>query len=163
MDKHETWQNAVPGTVIFKRLDHRGEMVRIETVPGGRTFSITTEERRQNSVEAANADLDPFRNGMLTPVRLLDDSDEARELASNPNVMSESEMRTLVKGVAKTFDKRLAEVRNPATLERLLAMAHTEDAPVKRVEAIQSRLEEMQPALSGGPREVRAPRPVTPR
>jgi hypothetical protein len=163
VDKQETWQNTTEGTVILKRLDHRGEFGRIETVVGGRTFNITIDERRQNSVEAASADLDVFRNGVLAPVRLLDDSDEARELASNPNVMTETDMRKFVMG-GEGFEERLAQIHNGATLDRLLAAAYEENAPVKRVEAIQARIAEVQPKIfATGEQKIRAPRPVTPR
>jgi hypothetical protein len=145
----ESWSNATRGTVFLRRFDHRGELNRIESVQSGKTFHLSPEERRINSEMAAEQDLDVFRNGTLTPVRLIEDSAEARELASNPNVMSETDMRALLKVHPKTFESKIKAVRNPVTLERLLAVAHEEDASIKRVESVQARLAEVAPHLAG--------------
>jgi hypothetical protein len=144
----ESWRNATLGTHFISRLDHRGEMVRVEQIGPGRTFHLTPEERRINSERTASEDLDVFRNGFFEPVRLLDDSEEARELASNPNVMSESDMRALVKVHPKTFDARLQAITNGMTLERLAAIALDEDVTVKRMRMIQGRLAEVSPSLA---------------
>jgi hypothetical protein len=167
----ESWKNVTLGPVFVRRLDHRGELNKVEEVPGGRTFHLTPEERRINSEQAADEDLDFFRNGQMQPVRLLDDSDEARELSSNPNLLSETDMRELVHVHAKTFEMRIKAIRNPTTLQRLMVIARDEDATIKRVEMITARLSELSPNMpamttSMGPRP--APRssygkPTTPR
>lgn len=95
-------------------------------------------------------------------------------MAANPNLMSESDMKDLCRVHPKTFEKRLGEIANETTLQRLLKIAHAEDASIKRVEAIQARLIEVAPTavievtVSGGsmgPISSTAPgmRPVTPR
>jgi len=166
----ESWKNSTRGMVFLNRLDHRGEMTRVEGIDGGKTFHLSPEERRINSEQSAGPELDVFRNGTLTPVRLIEDSEEARELASNPNVMSESDMAVLVKIHPKTFEAKLKDIRNPVTLERLLAIAHREDASIKRVEAIKARLTEVAPSLanvhqtvSSGVERVGYGRAVSPR
>jgi hypothetical protein len=76
--------------VVINRLDHRGELTKHDIVDPGKKFNLTTEERRMNQELAARADMDVFSNGQLQPVRILDDVDDAREIASNPNLMSEA-------------------------------------------------------------------------
>lgn len=162
----ETWKNVMEGTVMVRRLDHRGELTRVDTIQSGKTLHLTPEERRLNSEQAADPDLDFFRNGMMTPLRLLDDSEEARELANNPNVMSESDMKALFKVHPKTFDAKIRTIGNPVTLERMLSLAHDEDATIKRVEMIKARLAEVSPSLASlrpaEPRSVTG-RAVSPR
>jgi hypothetical protein len=149
-DELETWKNPTEGRVWINRLDHRGELVKVEVIGGGRTFHISSQERKLNQEMAYNADLDIFLNGTLTPLRLIEGSEDAAAFAANPNLLSEDDMRGLVKpgrGPAKAttdaFVDRLATIKNPATLERLLSLAREEDAPLSRVEAIQGRLREL--------------------
>lgn len=146
-ENQETWKSDISGTIILRRLDHRGEMTRTEIVPAGKTFHITAEERRLNQEEVASPEFDVFRNGMLRPVRLLDSAEDARELAENPNVMSDTDMRSLLKSHFKTFTSKLGEISNPFALERMLALATSPevDATISRVEAIKSRLNEVAP------------------
>ena len=146
-DTLETWKNPPAGRVWINRLDHRGELGKVEIIGSGRVFHLSPAERRLNQEMAVNPDLDIFTNGTLTPIRLLGtDEAEAAAFANNPNLMTESDMRNLVgkaKGKQDAFAERLAGIRNPATLERLLALAREEDAPLSRVEAIQARLAEL--------------------
>lgn len=172
----ESWQNVTDGTVILKRTDHRGELTKDEVIVGRRTFHISSTERRLNQGLAADEGLDVFRNGILHPVKLMDDTEEAKEIAANPNLMAESEMKDLCRAHPKTFEKRLNEIANTTTLQRLLTMAHAEDASIKRVEAIEQRLADVDPnrivevRVAGTPvgpvvQGAAAPgmRPVTPR
>jgi hypothetical protein len=161
----ESWRNVSAGTHFINRLDHRGEMTRVEMIESGKTFHLTPEERRINSEKAATADLDVFRNGFFEPVRLLDDSDEARELAANPNVMSESDMRALMKVHPKTFEAKIRSITNATTLQRMVGIAHDEDATIKRLSMIQGRLDEVTPSMAVPRGEERSPfgRPVSPR
>lgn len=175
--EQETWQNVTEGTVVLKRTDHRGEMTKEEVIIGGRNFHITSNERRLNQEMAADEGLDVFRNGTLHPLRLMDDTEEAREIAANPNLMSESDMKEMVRVHPKTFEKQLSSIANATTLQRLLAMAHSEDASIKRVEAIEARLAVVAPTAAYEVRVAGAPpappatgdssapgmRPVTPR
>ncbi len=162
-DELETWKNPTEGRVWINRLNHRGELDKVEVVAGGRTFHISSHERKLNQEMAYNSDLDIFANGTLAPVRLIEGSDDAREFAANPNLLTEDDMRGLVrksKGTTDAFVERLATIKNPATLERLLTLARDEDAPLSRVEAIQARLGEVSnssPYASTATRESTSP------
>lgn len=154
-DELETWKNPTEGRVWVNRLDYHGELDKVEVIAGGRTFHISSAERRLNQEMAYNADLDIFTNGTLTPIRLIEGSDDAKAFAANPNLLTEDDMRGLVKpgkGPAKAttdaFVDRLATIKNPATLERLLSLAREEDAPLSRVEAIQGRLRDLSGAFT---------------
>lgn len=146
----ETWKNPTDGRVWVNRLDHRGEPKRVEIIGPGRTFYVTPAERHLNSEMASSEELDIFRNGTLTPIRLVSDAEMA-EFATNPNLMTEGDMRTMVakpkRGAPDAFAERLTEIKNPATLERLLKLAREEDAPMSRVEAIEGRLREISPSM----------------
>lgn len=159
--QNEIWMNPGLGTVFVKKMDHRGELTRSEQVNSGRRFNITSEERRLNMEQAADESLCVFRNGTLQPVRLIAEDEESRELASNPNAMSESDMKTLLAGHFKTFEHRVGQINNGATLERMLALAYDQDATVKRVQRIQQRIEEVTTG-QGMPRPAQAQtRPTT--
>lgn len=90
---------------------------------------------------------DVFTNGMLIPVRLIDPEDEA-EFAANPNLMTEDDMRSLVKGHAGTFAKRLKEVTNVLLVKRWIEIAKDSDASFKRIEALEGRLNQLRPAAA---------------
>lgn len=146
----ETWQNLGQGRVVIKRIEARtGDLTKEEMVGPGKSFTITTREREANSALAYNEKLDFFRNGTLTPIHLVEGSDAARELANNPNLISDGDMRTMV-GASKSrakveaFAERLRAIENPTTLSRMLQLAEEEDAPVSKVRAIQARLAEVE-------------------
>lgn len=185
----ETWRNPGQSRVVIRRLDHRGELKGEEMIGAGKTFSITSQERQLNQRLAYSPKQDFFANGTLTPVDLIEGSDAALEFATNPHLVSDTEMQRLVtpaRGKAKeasdaAFAERLATIDNGTTLARMLQLAEQEDSPVSRVRAIQARLAEVEglgfnpttgpdggaPSSADAPRsEVRRPgtaRPVTPR
>jgi hypothetical protein len=171
--QNEIWMNPGLGTVFIKKMDHRGELTRWEQVNSGRRFNITSEERRLNMEQAADETLDVFRNGTFQPVRLIGEDEESRELASNPNAMSESDMKALLSGHFKTFEHRVGQINNASTLERMLALAYDQDVTVKRVQRIEERIGEVttgmgmtQPRQVSGPQPQARPvtgRPVSPR
>ena len=140
MEDHETWEVAIPGKVAVWKYDTAGHL-RQEIIASGRKFGLTKRERMLNQDRAANESLDMFKNGMLVPVRLIDEADEA-EYAQNPNVLSETQMRELFKN-RKGFASRIQEITNPLTLQRLLDMAEAEEATVPQVKALQAHLNEI--------------------
>lgn len=150
----ETWQNPGQSRVVVRRLNHRDELVNDEMVGPGRTFTITSTERELNQQLANSPEQDVFRNGRLVPVQLLEGSDIAREVATNPNLLTDGDMRVLATAgtqsksleAAAAFQHRLSQITNPTTLERLYQLAIDEDAPYSRVTAIMRRLGEV-----GGP------------
>ncbi len=181
-DELETWKNPSEGRVWINRLDHHGNLEKVEIIGAGRTFHISPKERRLNQEMAAVTDLDIFTNGTLTPLRLIEGTADAKEFAQNPNLMTEQDMRDLFKpgrteaakvAMGDAFIERLGSIKNTATLDRLLALARDEDAPLSRVEAIQERLAQVQqPGVfaqvgasaadpsAGAPSSPGAPRPT---
>lgn len=168
----EMWENPGNSRVVVAKLDARGQR-RSEMVNGGRKFHITPLERRMNQEMAYNETLDVFKNGTLRPVRLIEGTEDANEIASNPNHLSDSDMVELLKGHHKTFEKRLSEIKNPGTVERLLELSQSKDidASTSRVQMIRDRIVEMDPATveevqaQGAVNDALAGgiRPVTPR
>lgn len=180
----ETWHNPGPGRVVILRTDGRGDLVVEEMVGPERNFVLASAEREQMQRLAYSPEQDMFSNGTLMPVHLIEGSQMAREAASNPNLLSDGDMRTLVTGKGKSkpaaaaaFEEKLATIANATTLGRLLSLAEAEDAPVSRVRAIQRRLSEVEgvggprpaeasidgPAAAAGGREGPVSRAVTPR
>lgn len=164
----ETWQNATRGLVVLKKYNQRGDLAD-EVVTSGRSIHISPNERRINQEMAANEDLDMFKNGTLAPLRIIDTEEDAKEIASNPNILSESEMKDLFAGHWKAFDARVAQIRNPQTLERMLEVSSELDAKVRQVETIKERLAQVAPSKTtvietapGGGSPSAAPRAVTP-
>lgn len=144
-DDLETWENISRGRHVIKKFSVRGDLMD-EMIGGQRKFHLTTRERQLNMERAATSALDPFSNGMFTPVHLLDSTEDAEQIASNPNLIGETEMVELVKGHVKTLTKRIGDVTNPIVLQRLLQVATESDVSVGKVAAIEARIEEMSPS-----------------
>lgn len=170
-EETETWENSTPGRVVVRKFDARGTLGH-ELVGSKRKIAITPQERKINQEMAASEDLDVFKNGTMQPVRLIEGNEETQEIASNPNHVSESDIRAMVKGHHKTLEKRLTEIRNPSALQRLLEVARDEDASVSTVEKIKARLQEVSPSLyeevtpvggPSGPGPVGVTKAVTPK
>lgn len=153
MSDFETWKNISAGKVWVNKLDRRGDPS-VELVPSQGVFRISSEDRRFNQDAAANDRLDVFKNGMLVPVRLLDGSEDVADIASNPNLMSESDMVSLFSVHHKTFVSRLGEVSNTITLNRLLDIARERDEKLSKISAIEARLAELSPSVVAVEREV---------
>lgn len=142
----ETWKNGTRSLIFIKQYNQRGELHDVMVGPG-KVIHISPKERRINQEIAANENQDLFSNGLLTPVRLIETEADAKEIAANPNLMTETEMRDLFKAHFKTFEKRVNEVKNPIALQRLLEIAEEVDAKSSQVKAINERLAEVSPAL----------------
>lgn len=174
----EVWHNASLATVGVVRHDGNGNRIH-ESIVGGRKLHISPVERRINEEIAADDTLNPFKNGMLVPVRLLDSEPDSKELQANSNAMSETAMKALFRSQLPTFTKKVGEISNPITLGRLLEVASEVDGSIKQVEAIQARLADVTPKVAevsaqriagsaaigtAAPKgDVRIPRGVTPR
>lgn len=144
MSNLETWTNISQSRHAIKRMGAHG-VLKTEVIRGQSKFHISEEDRRLNMEMAANPRLDPFSNGQFTPVRLLDGTEDAQEIASNPNLISEDEMAKLIKGNVKTLEARLKEIENPVVIDRLLAIAEESDTTVGRLKAIKTRQTELRP------------------
>jgi hypothetical protein len=140
----EVWRNDSKSKVAVAKTDLRGNRIH-EVVAPGKIVMITSDDRLfLNSQPAVAAELDPFSNGFLSPVKLI----EGHEVASNPNHMSESDMRALFDlRVLPKFKSAVAEISSPIVLERLLTMASDESVnpTAKQVDALEARLAELRP------------------
>jgi hypothetical protein len=165
---YELWENASQATIVVRKVDTLGRISE-ERVIGGRRVQLTPKERRHNQEQAASDSLDVFTNGIMRPVRLLDDEEDTEVLQSNVNAMSEDAMRDLYKLPIRAFVNRVTEVSNPIALQRILELGSDVDATVKQVEAVKAHLDQVRPPLDevsivGGSAVGSAPpRAVSPR
>lgn len=143
----ETWVNVTKGLVEVTRYDSRG-VARGEVVKGGAKFTLSPEERQLNQDVAASPDQDLFKNGVLHPIRLLEDAEDYAETASNPNFVSDDEMKELFKlPIAKLRD-RLASINSSATITRIQELAADDDTlTVAKSKVIEERFAEFNPQI----------------
>lgn len=139
----ETWKSAIDGMVVLKRFDRKGDL-EDEIVRAHSQILLLPEERRLNQEMCVSADLDPFQNGMLSPVKLVEAADDYEDLQGNPNHLTEVDMRKLLANPKEIagLEAAIAGVSNPTTLHRLLAIADDPevDATVRQVTVINSRI-----------------------
>lgn len=140
----EAWENTSHSRFSLRRIDSRGD-VRTELVGGRKTFHLSPEERYMNSELASSPKVDPFKNGRFAPVRLLETTEDAEEIKTNPNLLAEGDLVELVKGKVEPLRARLAEIEQPLVVERMKEIAEREDARMTSVKAIEARLEELRP------------------
>lgn len=143
----ETWKSNLPGTLWIKRFDRSGNEID-ERIDGGREVRVLPEERRLNQEIAATPELDPFQNGQLVPLKLVESAEDYDELRSYGNHLTEADMRALLKkpkAVAELVTA-IESISNPTTLVRFLAISEEEevDATVRQVKAIKDRLTAVQ-------------------
>jgi hypothetical protein len=145
----ETWRNSAAGYVVVWKLDLRGQW-KDELVSPGAKVALSRDDRIYNMDLAASKDLDVFQNGTLVPVRLLDGNEDAHEFASNPNMIGEAEMRELFKAHWKHFDAKVQEISNLGTLERMRALAESDDveATLRQVQALEARIKGLSPFVT---------------
>lgn len=149
MPKFETWKNDTSGRVSVLKMDRYGQLGH-ELIRPGQTFTITEAERLTNSDKAASKNLDYFRNGMLTPVRLIESAQDFAEIKSNPNLLSENDLCDLFTLNWQKFDARLKDISNALTLRRLVAIAESDEVnvTVRQLKSIKGRLEEVEPTAA---------------
>lgn len=141
----ESWKNVSAGLFVYKKVDRLTGRNMEEPVGAGRTFHTLPEERRRYEAECANEALNPFANGLLAAVRLLDSEEDAKEIASNPNQIADSDIDALFRGHHKTFEKKVGEISSPFTLRRMLERASSLDASVKQIAQVEARMREVDP------------------
>lgn len=161
----ETWQNVTRGTAAVIKLDMRG-MEYGEVVRAGGKVSLSPEERRLNQDRAATEKQDLFSNGMLSPVRLVDGSEDNTDIAANPNFMSESDISDLFGLTLPALRAKLADIESYALVLRIRETAELVDARKSQVAAVDARLEEFAPKnvveVQSAPARGEAPKPFTP-
>lgn len=141
----ETWENITDSRFVIRKYTSQGEIAS-EMIGGHKKFHISPVERRLNQEESASDEQDPFSNGSLVPVRLIDGTEDAAEIAANPNLMSETEMHELVKGNIKGLRERLGVLKNSLVVAHLLEVAKADDVANSKVSAIDARLAELNPS-----------------
>ncbi len=134
-------------------MDRAGELTKPEKIPSGRSVRLTVEERKMNQELAYSPESDIFANGTLT---LIDGASAAQEFASNPNMLSEPDMRGIIKGRSDTFANKVSEISNMTTLQRLLTLAKEADVAISKVEAIQNRINEIEPKFDAPVGSIKA-------
>jgi hypothetical protein len=140
----EAWENVSRSRYALQRINSRGDIT-TDLIGGQRTFHLSPEERYMNSELASSPKVDPFKNGRFAPVRLLETTEDAEEIASNPNLMGESEIKALVTGKVEPLRARLSQIEQPVVVERMLQVAEAEDARMTSVKAIEDRLAQLSP------------------
>lgn len=144
----ETWQNAGHSRVIIKKFAHSGELVD-HIIKGQSKLTLTSHERRLNQEMAADSNWDPFNNGTFIPVRLIETAEDLDQIKSNPNLMSEEDMRDLLGKHHKQVAARLRDIQSQQVLNRLAEIAEEEDVTVGKMNAIRARLDEFRPDFLG--------------
>lgn len=143
----EQWENTTAGRISLKFYNQQG-MLQDKLIDSYRKFQITPKERRLNQEMAAGRDLDHFANGILSPVRLIESAEDTAAIRSNPNLVTEDEMKDLMKSrSAKAFTERIEAITNPYALKRMLELANADDnATARQVNAIKDRLKTVSPS-----------------
>lgn len=140
-DELETWRNATRGSIVLRRFSESGHMIEV-LLRGGQAVQLSPRERRINAEAAASAKLNPFANGTMQPIRLIESEHDTAELAASPNVMSESGVLELFGAHWKQFQARIEQVDNPLLLHRMLEVADSAqvNATLNQVKTIKARL-----------------------
>ena len=161
-DLYEAWKNEGEGIVFVKRVSRTGELTD-EMIAGGKTIHLTPAERRLNEELFAEVEYNFFRNGVLSPVKLIEDAADVDELKGNPNHLTEDDLRKLFKDrrATKAFEERIAQITNPIALKKLIAIASDEDASLKQLEIVKARMEEVAPSLYSTVETVAGPAVTT--
>lgn len=164
----ETWKNIGQSMVHITRIGEYGKQI-TDLIYGGRSFSITPQERRMNQSSCFNPEKDdPFTNGTFSPVILLDEEPDTPKLRANPNVLDEAGVGDLFKLSGEAFNQRLLQVTNVTAVDRLIAAAKdpSTGASVQQLETVKK----YRKLLAGEPEEPKTeptpdglPRAVTPR
>lgn len=143
VEDHETWRNGTNGIVHVKNLDHRGDLNADVVLRAGQILHIKPSARRLNQDKVVAERFDPFLNGALIPVHLVEDDPDTPKLLANPNIIDDSTIRELLQGDAAVLMERLNKITHPGTLERVLVIATDENVSIRRYQAIQQRIAEV--------------------
>lgn len=124
--EQETWKSVAPVRFGIMKFDRLGAPVRTSVKPGD-TISVSTDERLYNQARAANHQrgsvTDPFTNGHLKPLTLVDTAEDYAEISDNPNHMDDDDIKAMLKVKVADFKKRVDEIENPALLQRIKQIA----------------------------------------
>jgi hypothetical protein len=146
MSDAEVWKNVSKGTTWIRRYD-RGVPIDEIVHPGG-VVKITPEDRQFQMSQAANQELDIFQNGIMQPVKLIEDHEDTASIRSNPNMLGEGEISDLFDLHWKRFESQVSSITNIALLARVLEYAmEAPNTTVKQMNVIKDRINEIDPSL----------------
>lgn len=144
--KVEVWRNTAAGMRWYIVFDLQGRETS-KTVPGGKTFTVTTFERQINQERAASPEQDLFRNGTFVLAKASDDTDES-EFAS-PNARTDAEIEAMVNEVVYgELDVKAAigDIDSIVTLGRILEALVIEDAKKSVIDQVKKKMKDLDPA-----------------
>lgn len=146
MTEKEAWQNTSRGSVYVKKYGARGEETTVRVL-GGQVVTLSPEERRLTTmaIPPKNKHLNVFENGVLVPLQLVDSAEDYEEIASNPNLLGDSDIREALRQKTPTLKKTLAEISNVNLVRRFQELAAEEEdkMTMPKIRAIEARLEEL--------------------
>lgn len=145
-EEKELWHNTGRGQVWIWMTNVMDKQ-ELRPIGGGEKFMISPSDRRNNQDMAMSGDF--FTDGTFAPVKLVDSAKDFEELASNPGVMSDSDVAELFELTAPQLKKRLAEIDNKKILRRIQEVANADStkATLAQVRAIDARVEELTPEI----------------
>lgn len=143
IDQKEQWQSTIDGVIWVHTFDRNGRDTEV-AIKGGGTIKLLPEEREINQENVAEPSQDPFLNGYLVPLKLVESAEGYESLKGNPNHLTEADMGRLLDNPSdiKSLETAIADVTNPATLQRFLHLANSEDDTTRRqIKTIETRLD----------------------
>lgn len=135
MSTMETWETTVETNIYLRKTDQRGREIPLSV--GGRVGAklvISTEDRVLNQDLVADAQWDPFTNGMLMPVRV------SEEGLRNSNMLTRDDLVGLLAKSGASFKKAVSQIDSVVTLQRLHALAKDLDAKPSQMAVIEAAL-----------------------
>jgi hypothetical protein len=135
----ETWENVGVGVNYIIRENRRGDSEYAE-VKGDRQFKLSTYDRMLTEDSIVDHRHNPFRNGSFRPIIVPEDV----SIDSNPNAMSNDEIKSLFKASDTAWNEWMEQIDAPATLKRMIDMANNgeEDLSVRRLRQLESMYEQ---------------------
>lgn len=146
-DGKEGWKNSGKSTLQVWAFSSVYGQMSATLIRGGQTVHLTPAERRMNQDKVLDPKHDPFTNGTLIPVRIIETEADVEQIRSNPATLTDDQIAELMSGHGNTLKKRLRDISNSVTLMRLLEIGASEavDASTSKMLAVRERLEEIDP------------------
>ncbi len=143
--KVEVWKNTAAGMRWYVAFDLQGRET-TKTVPGGRTFTLSTFERQINQERAVSPEVDLFRNGTFVLAKPSEDT--VLEEVQTPNSMTDSEIDELVReivfGDLKVADA-IEKINSSVTLSRLYeALVLEEKSPKNVISTVKKKMDSLE-------------------
>lgn len=146
-EEREVWKNDTGSTVYILVNDpFTPGIYQQQRLGKGDTIAILPSERKRNE-DIAVSTKNPFKNGFLTPVQLIETAADFEHLKEQPNVRSESELIELLQVNTNKFKTEIASIDGFRVIQRLIELSETVDfeISVPKMRALEARLEELKP------------------